>query len=578
MTSWVPFDLLDHLWQSTLFAAAVWLVTRAVRRNAARVRYWLWVAASVKFLVPITLLVSVGERFAWRTTPIAAPTVVSVFEQALAPAAATIATATVVPIAPATSVWPILLGGAWGAGVLFVLAQWWRQWRPIRHALRHARAINIGEDTGLTVLASASMIEPGVFGIWRPVLLVPDGLNKRLTRAQLRALIAHERCHVRHYDNLTAALHMAVEALLWFHPAVWWIERRLIDERERACDEFVLQSGSTPRDYAEGILEVCRFAKDPAPVFVAGISGSDLRRRIESILQEQIGRPLSGPRAVALAICAAIGVLGPVTIGAVQSTKPAQAAVGDRPRFEVASIKRTPEVTGPGADFSAMPGGRLHARNNEVANLIGNAYGGIRRYLIANMPDWVTSERYDVEARAADPSATSPQMMLMLQALLEDRFKLRWHRETREGPVYVLSVARGGHKLRPSKDCVVERDPDKPLPAPPPGRTQPLCGNNWLNGRGPMTVWSAFSIDTDKVADTLGIFTGRKVLNKTGVTGLFDIDVELPRLQPVPGADLAPAEADAFTVLREQLGLVLEPGKGPLEYFVIDSIAKPSAN
>ena len=74
------------------------------------------------------------------------------------------------------------------------------------------------------------------------------------------------------------------------------------------------------------------------------------------------------------------------------------------------------------------------------------------------------------------------------RSLLEERFKLRWHRETREGPVYVLSVARGGHRLRPSKDCVVERDPAKPLPAPPPGRTQPLCGNNWLNGRGPMTV------------------------------------------------------------------------------------------
>src|SRR6185503_8541983 len=177
---------------------------------------------------------------------------------------------------------------------------------------------------------------------------------------------------------------------------------------------------------------------------------------------------------------------------------------------------------------------------NEVANLIGNGYGGIRQYLIANMPDWVTSERYDMEAKATDPAATSPQMMLMLQTLLEERFQLRWHRETREGPVYVLSVARGGHKLRPSKDCVVERDPAKPLPAPPPGRTQPLCGNNWLHGSGPGMVWSAFSIDMDKVADTLGTFTGRKVVNKTGINGLFDIDLELPRLQPLAGVDLAP--------------------------------------
>jgi uncharacterized protein (TIGR03435 family) len=91
-------------------------------------------------------------------------------------------------------------------------------------------------------------------------------------------------------------------------------------------------------------------------------------------------------------------------------------------------------------------------------------------------------------------------------------------------------------------------------------------------------VWSAFSIDLDKIADTLGSFTGRKVLNKTGVKGLFDIDVELPRLQPLAGDGLAPPETDAFTVLREQLGLVLEQGRGPLEYFVIDSIARPSDN
>ena len=224
------------------------------------------------------------------------------------------------------------------------------------------------------------------------------------------------------------------------------------------------------------------------PFFVSGVRGGHLATRIEEIVANRKRSKLTRARRSAL-VCAAITVgVAPVFVGALTMQSQAQPSLSDRPRFEVASIKRTPEVTGPGADFSGMPGGRLHVRNNEVANLIGNAYGGIRHYLIANMPDWVTSERYDMEAKAADPAATSPQMMLMLQTLLEERFKLRWHRETREGPVYVLSVARGGHKLRSSKDCVVERDPAKPLPAPPPGRTQPLCGNTWLNGRGPMTV------------------------------------------------------------------------------------------
>src|SRR5262245_44700198 len=122
MTSWVSFDLLDHLWQSTLFTAAIWLITRAVRANAARVRYWLWFAASVKFLVPLSLLVSVGERFAWRTTAVAAPPAVSaVIEQVLTPAAATIAPVSSAPVAPSTIPWPALLLDDWSVSVLFVI-------------------------------------------------------------------------------------------------------------------------------------------------------------------------------------------------------------------------------------------------------------------------------------------------------------------------------------------------------------------------------------------------------------------------------------------------------------------------
>jgi len=315
------------------------------------------------------------------------------------------------------------------------------------------------------------------------------------------------------------------------------------------------------------------------PFFVSGVRGGHLATRIEEIVANRRRSELTRARRAALILAAVTLGIAPVVVGALTMRPQAQQSLpSDRPRFEVASIKRTPQDTGPGADFTTMPGGRLWARNNAVSNLIGNAYGGIPRYLLANAPDWVTSERYDVDARAADPAATGPPLMLMLQSLLEDRFKLRWHRETREGPVYVLSVARGGHKLRPSADCAAKIDPDKPLPAPPPGRTQPLCGNNWLNGRGPNLIWSAFSIDIAKITDSLGTLTGRKVLNKTGVTGLFDIDVELPRFQLLAGVDLAPPDTDAFTVIREQLGLVLEPGKGPLEYFVIDSIAKPTEN
>ena len=96
-------------------------------------------------------------------------------------------------------------------------------------------------------------------GIFKPVLLLPEGIAERLTPAQLEAILAHELRHVQRRDNLTAAIHMLVETIFWFHPLVWWIRARLMEERERACDEGVLRLGSEPQVYAESILKVCEF-------------------------------------------------------------------------------------------------------------------------------------------------------------------------------------------------------------------------------------------------------------------------------------------------------------------------------
>ena len=107
-------------------------------------------------------------------------------------------------------------------------------------------------------MSSPTVLEPGVFGVFRPVLVLPGDIFDSLTPGQLQAVIEHELCHVRHRDNLTAAIHMFVETVFWFHPLVWWVGKRLVEERERACDEEVLQLGSEPRVYAEGILKICK--------------------------------------------------------------------------------------------------------------------------------------------------------------------------------------------------------------------------------------------------------------------------------------------------------------------------------
>ncbi|MGH9242369.1 MAG: M56 family metallopeptidase, partial [Vicinamibacterales bacterium] len=589
MTSWLPFDVLDHLWQSTLFAGAVWLVARAMRANAARVRYWLWFAVSVKFLVPISLLVSIGERFAWRTAPPAPLPAAAVIEQVLTPAATAVTSVSSASTASSPTLWPLLLLGVWSIGVGLVLAQWWRQWVPIRRALRDARPINIDGHEGVAVRASASMIEPAVFGIWHPVLLVPDGISDRLTPPQLRALFAHERCHIRHHDNLTATLHMAVEALFWFHPIVWWLERRLIEERERACDEFVLQSGSSPQDYAEGILQVCRFAKDPPPVFVTGVGGPDLRRRIEAILRGAIGGPVGPWRRSALVIAASASIGLPIAVGAM--TAVSRITITQEPSvpisFAVASVKVNRSGERAARTEESVPG-IFSATNVWLSLLITYAYG-IQNNQIESAPDWtrtLSPERFDVAARLEQTPPGVPDAeakRLAMRTLLAERFKLEVKRETREVPMYALVMARAdgrpGPMLRPSStDCsatgmkarAAAEQAGKPLSG--------FCGLQVNTGRirfggRPMSEFArVFNPD------------GRNVIDRTGLTGNWDFELRFMTDRPgsvSPGQNEPPIDPDAPSLpaaLQEQLGLKLEPTRGLVEKLVVERVERPTEN
>ena len=118
-------------------------------------------------------------------------------------------------------------------------------------------------------------------------------MRERLTPEQLRAILIHEATHVRRRDNLTGFLHMLVAAVFWFHPLVWWIGARLVDERERACDEEVLREGSEPEVYAEGILNICKLYVESPLVCVSGLTGANLKKRIEAIMTNQRAESLT---------------------------------------------------------------------------------------------------------------------------------------------------------------------------------------------------------------------------------------------------------------------------------------------
>ena len=150
------------------------------------------------------------------------------------------------------------------------------------------------EDAGLAtpieIRLSRSTLEPGIFGITTPILVWPEGISERLDDAQLQAVIAHELWHVRRRDNLAAAFHMLVEAIFWFHPLVWWLGTRLVEERERACDEEVLEFGSERQIYAESILKVCEFCVGSPLPCVSGVTGADLKQRMVHIMSEHVVR------------------------------------------------------------------------------------------------------------------------------------------------------------------------------------------------------------------------------------------------------------------------------------------------
>ena len=152
---------------------------------------------------------------------------------------------------------PALLVALWLCGFALVLLIWCVRWRKIYAALRNAEPLQEGREaealrklqriagtsTSIDLVLSRSSLEPGIFGITRPVLVWPEGISKHLKDAHLEAILAHEVWHVRRRDNLAAAVHMFVEALFWFHPLVWWLGARLVEERERACDEEVVELG-----------------------------------------------------------------------------------------------------------------------------------------------------------------------------------------------------------------------------------------------------------------------------------------------------------------------------------------------
>lgn len=337
----IPVELesvANHLWQSTLFAAAAGALTLALRKNRAHIRYWVWFAASVKFLIPFSLLVDLGKQFQWQESFASGPPVLSyVVERTSQPFTSLSSVQTQAENSSADWI-PGVLYLLWGIGSATIAFAWWRRWRGLREVLRTASSLDL--PIGMKAMTSHAFAEPGVFGVRRPVLLLPAGITNCLTPSQMTAIVTHELCHVRRHDNLTSAIHMCVEILFWFHPLVWWLGARLMEEREHACDEEVLLSGTAPEEYAEGILKICElYLESPLPC-VSGVTGANLKKRIEEIMSKRVGLRLNFIQRVALTAAGMVVMVTPILVGIVNAPAiQAQSSATATPKFEVVSVR-----------------------------------------------------------------------------------------------------------------------------------------------------------------------------------------------------------------------------------------------
>ena len=609
--------LANHLWQTTLFAAFVWLITLGLKENRASLRHRLWLITSIKFLLPFSLLTALGSYFPVElslTTPSVVPVIVKSIDGPFTHAEArkafpdTPSQQSESPLPTVSLQQPastdsafgenwiaVVLLSLWTCGFVGSLLWWFIGWNRLRSTLQSATPVNL--DFPIPVMTSAARLEPGVFGIISPVLLLPEGIMQRLSPAEMHSVLAHEFFHVRRRDNLTAAVHMFVEAMFWFHPLVWWIRARLLEEQERACDEGVLSRGEDPQVYAESILKICEFYVTSPFICVSGIAGSDLKKRVAEIMNKRERRDIGLSKAILLAAAALLAIGGPIGTGilraslrpapravlptpvesktppqqSVRQTSTSAAAPQARPQFEVADVHASPArpdgrtvgqmygVTGndraPWLD--TVVGGRYEIHNATMMELIMLAYG-VEPVAVVGGPSWLTSDRdrYDIVAKPPQGKTTGASVKAMLQSLLAERFKLKVRNDTRPLSVWVLSRGTAEPKMKraassESSSCRI------------------IDENEGVSCRN-------VTMDAFAASIRAGMLTTMPVVNSTGIEDSWDFDLKYTVTRGYFGV----AENNPILdVIDKQLGLKLQLQKSPQPVLIVESVDRaPTSN
>ena len=260
-----------------------------------------------------------------------------------------------------------------------------------------------------------------------------------------------------------------------------------------------------------------------------------------------------------------VAVLGFAAAASGQAPAAPSGAQVKVPQLDVISVKPNKSASG------GMSMGPLAATNVTAHMVLTQAFH-LNDNQLANEPDWAKTERFDIQAKVADADdaalakLTQDQKRGFFEQVLKERFGLVAHHETRELPEYALVAAKGGVKLVDGK-------------ADPKVSSDMRSGGFRTQGRGGVMMIDCANMPIDLLLQFLSNETGRKIVDKVGLTGKYSYTLNWrPELGQAAAGDSADSTPDLFTAIQEQLGLKLEPMKGPVDVLVIDHLERPVAN
>jgi uncharacterized protein (TIGR03435 family) len=494
-----------------------------------------------------------------------------------------------------------LLLAAWGAGVaLFLLPSAVGLWqiRSLRRSalpwrrgqsLVEPLARSAGIRRPVEVLLHEALSGPMACGVARPAILMPRDAESWNPDDLNRAMI-HELEHVRRADSIWLGLARVACAMYWFHPLIWIAWRKLALEAERSCDDAVLRH-SEPTAYADQLVNLARrMSQAKRLTSLAMANRLDLAARVNAVLDSRRKRGPAGTSAVIL-VCTVVFLLSTAMSPVILVAAPQ--GVSGKAQFEVASIRPMTPDFGPGAQVTVgmrIDGVQLHA-SMPLRALVTVAWTA--RAWQFEAPEWMASQWYEIAATL--PEGHAKDVREMLQALLAERFNMKMHRETKELPIYALTLTKSG--------ITAKEDPLDPI-----GRSsQAVSTSSETSTASTLQRGATLAIGGDRIeakkftmsmlADQLTHFVDRPVVDQTGIAAdaAYDLTLELAHedflasrvrgalasgFTPPPEAlKLLGNSGDSVRTALAQLGLRLEPAKARMEVLVIDSVDKtPSDN